>query len=129
MGRFRSSRRWLSVGLLASFKSGDGVTAISPDDRVKHPAIVDKLNDDGTVEVTWDDADGGPESYPCRAISLDEPRTVADFNVGDLVKTVFPKDKPGRRVGACELPFAHGVCDRRTCKAYGTSFVGTCSSC
>merc|ERR1711963_798001 len=49
-----------------AFEAGDLVEAVFPDDGEWYPATVEKANKDGTVEVKWDDPDGGPESSACK---------------------------------------------------------------
>mmetsp|Transcript_69311 Transcript_69311/g.157254 ORF Transcript_69311/g.157254 Transcript_69311/m.157254 type:complete len:360 (-) Transcript_69311:125-1204(-) len=49
------------------FESGDIVEAVFPDDGEMYPGVVEKVSEDGAIQVKWDDPDGGPESTPCKA--------------------------------------------------------------
>mmetsp|Transcript_69314 Transcript_69314/g.157267 ORF Transcript_69314/g.157267 Transcript_69314/m.157267 type:complete len:359 (-) Transcript_69314:90-1166(-) len=66
------------------FESGDIVEAVFPDDGEMYPGVVEKVSEDGAIQVKWDDPDGGPESSACHA-----------DDVKHLVKSVF---KSGQEV-------------------------------
>eukprot|EP00442_Polarella_glacialis_P057127 CAMPEP_0115075312 /NCGR_PEP_ID=MMETSP0227-20121206/15803_1 /TAXON_ID=89957 /ORGANISM="Polarella glacialis, Strain CCMP 1383" /LENGTH=131 /DNA_ID=CAMNT_0002462331 /DNA_START=73 /DNA_END=464 /DNA_ORIENTATION=+ len=57
-------------GADASFAKGDVVKAICPDDDVRYPGVVSKVNKDGSFVVTWDDPDGGPETHEVQADAM-----------------------------------------------------------
>lgn len=55
------------------YKVGEAVEAAFPDDGNMYPGTVTKQNDDGTFEVKWEDADGGPETSPIKPEDMKYP--------------------------------------------------------
>eukprot|EP00929_Paragymnodinium_shiwhaense_P020793 TRINITY_DN13741_c0_g1_i1.p2 TRINITY_DN13741_c0_g1~~TRINITY_DN13741_c0_g1_i1.p2 ORF type:complete len:368 (+),score=75.93 TRINITY_DN13741_c0_g1_i1:94-1197(+) len=55
-----------------TYKVGDTVEAVFPDDGEWYPGVVEKDNGDGTFEIKWDDPDGGPESSPCKTDEMNK---------------------------------------------------------
>mmetsp|Transcript_124116 Transcript_124116/g.247269 ORF Transcript_124116/g.247269 Transcript_124116/m.247269 type:complete len:530 (+) Transcript_124116:51-1640(+) len=75
-----------------SLQVGDFVQAISPEDDQRYPATIDKINDDGTYSVRWDDPDGGPETDDVAADAIKKVIVFKDYVVGDDVKAASPDD-------------------------------------
>ena len=71
---------------------GDPVEGLYPDDEQWYPGVVDKVNDDGTYTVKWDDPDGGPESHNLESGSIKKIIIYKDYKVGEAVEAVFPDD-------------------------------------
>lgn len=71
---------------------GDVVSALCPDDDQWYPGTIEKINDDSTFCVKWDDPEGGPETHD---VPLDGIRKIVifkDYKVGEKVEAVFPDD-------------------------------------
>ena len=68
---------------------GDLVEGLYPDDEQWYPGVVDKVNDDGTYTVKWDDPDGGPESHNLELDKLKKIIIYKDYKVGEAVEAVF----------------------------------------
>ncbi|CAE8743495.1 unnamed protein product [Polarella glacialis] len=79
-------------GADASFAKGDVVKAICPDDDVRYPGVVSKVNKDGSFVVTWDDPDGGPETHEVQADAMQKVVIYKDYKVGEAVQAVCPDD-------------------------------------
>ncbi|CAE8743493.1 unnamed protein product [Polarella glacialis] len=79
-------------GADASFAVDDVVNAICPDDDVRYPGIVSKVNKDGSFVVTWDDPDGGPETHEVQADAMQKVVIYKDYKVGEAVQAVCPDD-------------------------------------
>lgn len=75
-----------------SYENGDRVKAVFPDDGNKYPGTVEKMNADGTVEVKWDDPDGGPETSPVPVDDCQKIIIFKDYKVDEAVEAVFPDD-------------------------------------
>lgn len=63
-----------------SFPLQDTVSALCPDDSQWYPGAIEKINDDGTFSVKWDDPDGGPETHDIEVAGVDprgRPGTVS----------------------------------------------------
>lgn len=75
-----------------SFEVGDKVKAVSPDDEQWYPGYLEKINDDGTFTVKWDDPDGGPETNDISADGLKKIIIFKDYVVGDDVQAIPPDD-------------------------------------
>lgn len=71
---------------------GDTVSALCPDDDQWYPGAIDKINDDGTFSVKWDDPDGGPETHDVGADGIKKIVIFKDYKVGERVEAVFPDD-------------------------------------
>lgn len=76
------------------YKVGEAVEAAFPDDGNMYPGTVTKQNDDGTFEVKWDDADGGPETSAIKPEEMKYPPIPLDqLEIGGkykgTVKTVL----------------------------------------
>lgn len=61
------------IVIYKDYKVGEDVEALYPDDGVKYPATVAKINDDGTFSVKWADPDGGPESSDVKPEDMSYP--------------------------------------------------------
>ncbi|CAE8653119.1 unnamed protein product [Polarella glacialis] len=79
-------------GEAAGFAVDDVVNAICPDDDVRYPGIVSKVNKDGSFVVKWDDPDGGPETHEVQADAMQKVVIYKDYKVGEAVQAVFPDD-------------------------------------
>ena len=88
----RDVRLWARGGEDEAVAVGDPVEGLYPDDEQWYPGVVDKVNDDGTYTVKWDDADGGPESHNLAAESVKKIIIYKDYKVGEAVEAVFPDD-------------------------------------
>jgi len=69
------------------------VKAVSPDDEQWYPGLLEKVNDDGTFTVKWDDPDGGPETNDISADGLKKIIIFKDYVVGDDVQAIPPDDE------------------------------------
>jgi len=76
-----------------NFEIGDKVKAVSPDDEQWYPGFLEKVNDDGTFTVKWDDPDGGPETNDISADGLKKIIIFKDYVVGDDVQAIPPDDE------------------------------------
>ncbi|CAE7502569.1 rpsA, partial [Symbiodinium sp. CCMP2456] len=54
----------------AKLAVGDEVNALYPDDEQWYPGTIEKVNDDGTYKVKWEDPEGGPESHDVAADNI-----------------------------------------------------------
>lgn len=79
-------------GEATDFEVGDKVQAVSPDDQQRYPGVIDKINDDGTYCVKWDDPDGGPETNDIAPEDMKKVIIFKDYVVGDDVKGMLPDD-------------------------------------
>eukprot|EP00435_Cladocopium_sp_Y103_P021449 s3910_g5.t1 len=91
----------------------DVVSALCPDDSQWYPGTIEKINDDSTYCVKWDDPEGGPETHDATRpgsglfwpgemeVPLDGPLALRgirkivifkDYKVGEQVEAVFPDD-------------------------------------
>jgi len=71
------------------YQVGDTVEAVFPEDGEWYPGTIEKDNGDGTYEVRWEDADGGPEVSPCKTSEMKKivPKTALDdLEIGSKVK-------------------------------------------
>ena len=71
---------------------GDAVSALCPDDDQWYPGAIDKINEDGTYSVKWEDPDGGPESHDVTLDGIKKIVIFKDYKVGERVEAVFPDD-------------------------------------
>eukprot|EP00434_Breviolum_minutum_P019944 symbB.v1.2.017597.t1/scaffold1362.1/size123397/4 len=71
---------------------GDVVSAICPDDSQWYPGTIEKINDDSTFCVKWDDPEGGPETHDVPADGIKKIVIYKDYKVGETVEAVFPED-------------------------------------
>jgi len=71
---------------------GDDVMAVSTEDGQRYPGIVNKINEDGTFQVKWDDPDGGPETNEVNPENMKKVTVFKDYKVDDVVEAVFPED-------------------------------------
>jgi len=85
-------------GEATDFQVGSRVQATSTDDEQKYPATIEKINDDGTFTVKWDDPDGGPETDDVVADAMKQIIIFKDYVVGDDVMAVSSEDG-GRYAG------------------------------
>jgi len=79
-------------GEASDFLVGDRVQAISSEDEQRYPATIEKVNDDGTFTVKWDDPDGGPETENVQADAMKKIIIFKDYVVGDDVMAVSSED-------------------------------------
>merc|ERR1719331_2740016 len=79
-------------GEATDFQVGDRVQATSPDDEQKYPASIEKINDDGTFTVKWDDPDGGPETDNVEPSAMKKIVVFKAYGVGDDVMAVSSED-------------------------------------
>jgi len=92
-GRGSRISRAARGGDAETYEAGDRVNAVCADDEQWYPATVEKVNEDGTVQVKWDDPDGGPESS---AVKTDEMKRIViykDYKVDEAVEALFPEDE------------------------------------
>jgi len=75
-----------------SFRVGDYVQAMYPDDDEWYPATVDKVNEDGTFTVRWEDPEGGLATHDIKPQNIEKDNVFVDYNMGDIVEAVFPGD-------------------------------------
>lgn len=61
------------IVIYKDYKVGEDVEALYPDDGVKYPASVLKVNADGTFNVKWADPDGGPEASDVKPEDMSYP--------------------------------------------------------
>ncbi|CAK9105915.1 unnamed protein product [Durusdinium trenchii] len=71
---------------------GDTVSALCPDDSQWYPGAIEKINDDGTFSVKWDDPDGGPETHDIEVADIQKIVIFKDYKVGERVEAIFPDD-------------------------------------
>ncbi|CAE7938622.1 rpsA [Symbiodinium sp. KB8] len=76
----------------AKLAVGDEVNAMYPDDEQWYPGTVEKVNDDGTYKVKWEDPEGGPESHDVAADNIKKIIIFTDYKVGEKVEAVFEDD-------------------------------------
>jgi len=88
LNRKRFTQRQSRGGEAVDFQVGDRVQATSPEDEQKYPATIEKVNDDGTFTVKWDDPDGGPETDDVEAGAMKKIIIFKDYVVGDDVLAV-----------------------------------------
>ncbi|CAK9044484.1 30S ribosomal protein S1 [Durusdinium trenchii] len=70
----------------------DTVSALCPDDSQWYPGAIEKINDDGTFSVKWDDPDGGPETHDIEVADIQKIVIFKDYKVGERVEAIFPDD-------------------------------------
>eukprot|EP00435_Cladocopium_sp_Y103_P023041 s1784_g5.t1 len=78
---------------------GDVVSALCPDDDQWYPGTIEKINDDSTFCVKWDDPEGGPETHDvpldgtlAGTAGIRKIVIFKDYKVGEKVEAVFPDD-------------------------------------
>jgi len=88
----RLTQRHSRGGESVDFQVADRVQATSPEDEQTYPATIEKINDDGTFTVKWDDPDGGPETDNVEAAAMKKIIIFKDYVVGDDVLAVSSED-------------------------------------
>ncbi|CAE6970368.1 ypfD [Symbiodinium natans] len=76
----------------AKLAVGDEVNALYPDDEQWYPGTIEKINDDGTYTVKWEDPEGGPESHDVAEENIKKIVIFSDYKVGEKVEAVFEED-------------------------------------
>lgn len=71
---------------------GAKVKAMSSEDDEWYTAVIDKVNDDGTYTVKWDDPDGGPETDTLGEDKIKVIVIFKDYKVGDDCQGQPPDD-------------------------------------
>jgi len=75
-----------------NYKVGDDVRAVFPDGGSWYPGTVGRVNSDGTFQVKWDDADGGPESTDINPRHMRKVNVFKGYGVTDAVEALFADD-------------------------------------
>mmetsp|Transcript_3052 Transcript_3052/g.5329 ORF Transcript_3052/g.5329 Transcript_3052/m.5329 type:complete len:451 (+) Transcript_3052:42-1394(+) len=71
---------------------GDIVSALCPDDSQWYPGTIEKINDDSTYCIKWDDPEGGPETHDVPPDGIRKIVIFKDYKVGEQVEAIFPDD-------------------------------------
>jgi len=75
------------------YTSGDDVMALCPEDGKWYPGTVVQGHGDGTFQVKWDDADGGPETHDIHLEAMMKVCVRTNYKINDEV-VVKHTDEP-----------------------------------